>query len=151
MAYFEGMSGTVFESDYPQYHTVAKRIPAKEGAARVKQQACDALREVLKPGDTVHTILRHVSKSGVSRSISLIIAENGEVCDITDITSRAMSESLDTKNRGIKIGGCGMNMGFQLVYLLGCALWPDGTPASHGTRNGEPDTSGGYALKQRWL
>jgi hypothetical protein len=52
---------------------------------------------------------------------------------------------------GITIGGCGMDMGFELVYQLGYALWPNGTPAPHGTRNGEPDTNGGYALRQRWL
>lgn len=30
-------------------------------------------------------------------------------------------------------------------------LKPDGAPAPHGTRNGEPDTAGGYALKHEWL
>lgn len=44
-----------------------------------------------------------------------------------------------------------MDMGFHVVYALGSALWPDGTPAPHGTRNGEPDTAGGYALKHEWL
>jgi hypothetical protein len=31
------------------------------------------------------------------------------------------------------------------------ALWPNGTDTPHGTRNGEPDTNGGYALKHRWM
>lgn len=51
----------------------------------------------------------------------------------------------------IKIGGCGMDMGFALVYELGMKLWPDGTPEPHGQRNGEPDSNGGYALRQRWI
>ena len=38
-----------------------------------------------------------------------------------------------------------MDMGFQAVYCLGLSLWPDGTPEPHSTRNGEPDTNGGYA------
>ena len=52
---------------------------------------------------------------------------------------------------GIKIGGCGMDMGFYLVYNLGYTLYPNGTPKQHGTRNGEPDFDGGYAFKQAWL
>jgi hypothetical protein len=42
-------------------------------------------------------------------------------------------------------------MGFAAVYNLGYALWPNGTPEPHGTRNGVPDRDGGYALKQCWL
>ena len=45
----------------------------------------------------------------------------------------------------------GMDMGFAVVYDLGLSLWPAGTPAPHGTRNGEPDANGGYALKHSWL
>jgi hypothetical protein len=44
-----------------------------------------------------------------------------------------------------------MDMGFDLVYSLGSALWPNGTDTPHGTRNGEPDSDGGYALKQSAL
>lgn len=28
---------------------------------------------------------------------------------------------------------------------------PNGTDKPHGRRNGEPDSSGGYALKSRWM
>jgi hypothetical protein len=52
---------------------------------------------------------------------------------------------------GVVINGCGTDMGFEMVHLLGQALWPDGTPEPHGMRNGEPDSSGGYALRQSWI
>lgn len=55
------------------------------------------------------------------------------------------------RNGGIKCDGCGMDMGFQLVYSLGRTLWPLGTHEPHGKRNGQPDREGGYALKHRWL
>ena len=55
------------------------------------------------------------------------------------------------KTGGLRVSGCGMDMGFHVVYNLGYALWPDGTPEPHGTRNGAPDSDGGYALKHRWL
>ena len=44
------------------------------------------------------------------------------------------------------VGGCGFCGGFDIVQALGYALWPKGTKKPHGTRNGEPDTCGGYAL-----
>ena len=61
-----------------------------------------------------------------------------------------------TRDKGFKQGGaiiqgCGMDMGFSLVYELGAYLWPEGTDKPHGTRNGEPDSDGGYALNHRWL
>ncbi len=118
--------------------------------------AIERLRALLKPGDTVFTILRHVSSSGMSRSISCVIpdAEQG-FHDITWLVGRA----LDYPRRddgGLKVTGCGMDMSWHLVYNLGWALWPKGFDHTERThpRNGskEPrDTDGGYALTARWL
>jgi hypothetical protein len=47
------------------------------------------------------------------------------------------------------VGGCGMDMCFHTVYLLGLAMWPQGTPEPHSRRNGTPDSNGGYALRYR--
>lgn len=116
-----------------------------------KSESRETLHELLKPGDTVYTVLKHVSASGMSRSIQLKTVVDGDIVDITYHAARAMGDKIDQKHGGIKIGGCGMDMGFALVYALGRALWPNGTPEPHGTRNGEPDSAGGYALKQRWL
>jgi hypothetical protein len=44
-----------------------------------------------------------------------------------------------------------MDVCFAAVYNLGRTLWPNGTDKPHGTRNGTPDTDGGYALKNRSL
>lgn len=67
------------------------------------------------------------------------------------LAAKAAGYSWDTDRQGIRMGGCGMDMGFQAVYSLGAALWPNGTKRAHGMRNGEPDHAGGYALKHRWL
>ena len=92
-----------------------------------REQAVAELREVLKPGDVVQTILRHVSKSGMTRHISLVIVRDGEVRDISWLTAKALEMPVNRGNHeGIKIGGCGMDMGFSLVYSLSRALWPDG-------------------------
>jgi len=113
-----------------------------------RTEALARLHEILKPGDTVHTILRHVSRSGMMREIS-VIGPNNE--DITWHVMHVGGYRRSDKTGGLRVSGCGMDMGFHVVYNLGCAMWPDGTPDPHGTRNGDPDSDGGYALKHRWL
>jgi hypothetical protein len=132
--------------------------PGTKAQNAEREAALADLRETLKPGDTLYTINRHVSSSGMRRSISVVRAvhdvHDGErlVIDTLDLwVSRVLRERIDQKHGGIYQTGCGMDMGFHLVYNLGRYLWPDGTPEPHGKRNGTPDRDGGYALKQRWL
>lgn len=128
--------------------TMAKLTKAQQTE---RDEEIKALRAILKPGATVHTILRHVSKSGMQREIALVyIRRDGEIRYLNYSAAKVLGYR-QGKNDGIVVGGCGMDMGFALVYHLGCALWPKGTSKPHGTRNGQPDTSGGYALKHRWL
>jgi len=115
-----------------------------------KSESRQVLLELLKPGDTVYTVLKHVSRSGMMRHIQLKIARDGDICDITYHAARVLGGSI-AKDGGIRVAGCGMDMGFALIYNLGAVLWPNGTPEPHSTRNGEPDNDGGYALKQRWI
>lgn len=119
-------------------------------ANKEKSESRQTLLELLKPGDTVYTALKHVSRSGMMRHIQLKIIRDGDICDITYHAARVMGDSI-AKDGGIRVSGCGMDMGFALVYNLGRVLWPHGTPEPHGTRNGEPDNDGGYALNQRWV
>lgn len=92
-----------------------------------QRDALDQLRRELKPGTTVHTILRHVSRSGMSRSISaVVISKRGEVHTLDYLIARAGLGKVDQRNGGIRIGGAGMDMGFALVYGLSRALYPDG-------------------------
>jgi hypothetical protein len=126
------------------------------------------LREWIKPGDTVYTILEHRSPSGMSRWIRVLLLKvddkgkpyaihpNHAVGVVLGLRRGAGFGALglrpaDHKREGVFISGCGMDMGFEIVYRLGCALWPDGTPEPHGMRNGELDRDGGYALKHQWL
>lgn len=74
-----------------------------------------------------------------------------EIRPIGYTAAKAMERTWDADKQGIRIGGCGMDMGFSLVYDLGATLWPKGTPKAHSRRNGEDDRSGGYALKHEWL
>ena len=93
-----------------------------------RTEAIERLRKMLPPGSTVYTIARHVSRSGMSRSISLVTVEptvygpDGEPFDISWLAARAMGDRIDQNHGGIKIGGAGMDMGFALVYNLARTL-----------------------------
>lgn len=150
MVYVQSKEGHVYQTDNPESWSDCKRLTEKAGKELYREQAKEQLRNILKPGDTVCTILRSCSRSGMSREISLVVVKDGETCDITYLAARAMSDRVG-KREGIIVGGCGMDMGFHLVYNLGYTLWPKGTPEPHGTRNGVPDRDGGYALKHRWI
>jgi len=145
-----------------------------------KQLAIEKLKKHLHYGDKVYTIQRHRAASGMLRSISLVILREGEPWDITFWAANVLDYRIDAKHGGLKVRGCGMDMGFHVVYNLSCYLFPDGfgiegyfpngskgRPISkdmankargigavfHG-RNGEEsgwDEDGGYALRQYWL
>lgn len=113
--------------------------------------ARNELRAMLKPGDTVYTRLGHCSRSGMMRVIDVLVIRDNEPRRITWLVCQATGTTYNEKHEGARMDGCGMDMGFALVYELGRTLWPEGTPEPHGRRNGRPDSDGGYALKHRWL
>ena len=127
----------------------------KQWAEQEREEAKAKLLEWLKPGDTVHTILRHCSKSGMTRHIDMVVIRDGEPFYITWNAAIVMRDRV-AKSGGLIVTGCGMDMGFSLVYNLGRYLWPDGfdLPEGERGRNGDKsghDNDGGYALKHRWL
>lgn len=123
-----------------------------------REESRQTLLKWLKPGDTVYTVLRHVSRSGMSRRIDLYTFAFGDDGKPIKLwlswhVARLCGWRLGGRSGddGIVVGGCGMDMGYHLVYTLGALLWPDGTTEPHGRRNGEPDSDGGYALRHEWI
>jgi hypothetical protein len=98
------------------------------------------LTHYLKEGDKVYTILRSVSTSGMTRNISLVIAQGDEIIDITYYAAHAMGDKVSESkgHHAIRVNGCGMDMGFHLVYNLSSVLFAGQERA-------------GYALKQGWI
>ena len=86
------------------------------------EEAQKTLLRVLKPGDLVYTVLRHVSSSGMSRDISLVVFDGERKYMLDWSVARVLGLPL-SKNEGVKVGGCGMDMGFHLVYSLGSVLF----------------------------
>lgn len=99
-------------------------------------EAIELLRSQLPEGTTVYTIVRKVSSSGMSRNISAFIVADGGIWDITYLLIRAglFPRARGKNAEGVSVQGCGMNMGFHLVYSVAQVIHNDG-----------------YALNQRWL
>jgi len=128
-----------------------------------KQEAQEYLRKVLKPGDTVYTVLRHVSRSGMTRDIDCYAMIDNVPQWISYSVATACAMSFNSRRDAIRIGGCGMDMGFSIVYDLSRVLYRDafkcigeGCPAndhSNGDRDYTPHrhSDGGYALRHRWM
>ncbi len=127
------------------------------------EEAKGYLLECLKPGDKVYTILRQVSRSGMSRHISTVIRTDTGNRDITYLVAKVLLERRNENDGGMVVSGCGMDMGFEVVYRLGYYLWPEGfmcigdkCPANSHV-NGDKDYTphlhkdGGYALTHEWL
>lgn len=148
--YMQLANGAVFETSHPEYHKDCENLGSGSKGFAARQEYCrKELRKILRPKSTVYIVLRSVSKSGMSREISAFAIHNGELRNLDGLVADAIGHAVG--KQGIKMHGCGMDMGFALVYSLGAALWPKGTAKPHGTRNGEPDRAGGYALKQLWV
>lgn len=128
-----------------------------------QQEWAEKLRKILSPGDTIDCVLRHVSRSGMSRRIDLFARTPDGPMFISGMAAAAMGERWDRDKGGIVVGGCGMDMGFHLVYNLSYTLWPQGHECigdkcpsndhSNGDRIYTPHhhNDGGYCLRHNWL
>ena len=128
-----------------------------------KSEAIERLRELVKPGDTIYTSLEHVSRSGMSRWIDAYIMIDNEPRRINRLVMYVFEQKIGRNHDGVYMGGCGMDMGFSLVYNLSYYLYPDGFTCtgekcpSNDHSNGDRDytphhhNSGGYALRHRWM
>lgn len=141
-AFIEFDSGLILETEHLEYHKDGKRLTKAEGIRKRKEYAIAQLREILKHGDTVYTVLRHVSSSGMSRRIDVYTMKDNRPRYLSGYAASAIGWKLHD-NGGIVVGGCGMDMGFHLVYTLSSILFRD-NPI-------EGRTHSGYELRHEWL
>jgi hypothetical protein len=108
------------DNEIPDTHTMAvtptKPLNAKEAR---RAQAIDYLRDsYLKEGDTVYTILRAVSASGMTRWIGLVVVRDNRPLCITWNVARALDSVYDRRHEAMKTEGVGLDHGFQAVTHL---------------------------------
>ena len=75
-------------------------------------------KERYKRKPAILTDLKHVSKSGMSRTITTHIVIDNELLRLDYQIKILTGSRFDKNNGGIKIGGCGMDMGFALINHL---------------------------------
>ena len=87
-------------------------------SAKQKEEAKKTLLALFanKPKE-VCTILRHVSSSGMTRHIDIVLPSDGSFNNISYYAAIVMDNNR-AKDGSIKVSGCGMDMGFNLVYNL---------------------------------
>lgn len=112
-------------------------------------EALERTRKLCPPGKTIYTVLEHVSASGMTRWIKCYTIDGDELAFLSGYIETLTGYMRDKTGPrdGNKIAGCGMDMGYAIVYDLGRKLYPNGAPGTdpHALRDG------GYALKHRWL
>lgn len=113
----------------------------KEKQTRASEALAD-LRKLIKAGDTVYTVVHKVAPSGMSRSISLYIVKKHSILNITGYVGDALDYPR-AKAQGLRVGGCGMDMGYHLVSSLAGAL-------GYTTKGAQSDGNC-YGLKHQWL
>lgn len=151
-AYVKLPTGTIIETENPEHWTEGARMTAKAGEEALKSEALASLRETLRPGDTVYTVLRHVSRSGMKRRIDLYVFRNNTPLYLSAHAARVLGCRMSNRagEEGVSVSGCGMDMGFDLVYNLGRVLFgKDYQPAAPLPDQARNDP--GYALHHRWL
>lgn len=104
----------------------------------------------------VYTVCKHVSSSGMLRVIDCFVIRDGKPVSVNHLIAAYGLYRQDKRRSGVRVGGCGMDMGFAVVYALSNAIFPKGFKYRKDEyhRNGDSgkrDRDGGYALKQEWL
>jgi len=117
---------------------MSTKMTAKEKKI-AKIEAVADLQAILPPGSEVYTLVTRVSASGMSRDIKVFMVFKGKITNITFHIARVLGYRQDEHTDALKVKGCGMDMGYHVVYSLSYAL--------HGKDIAKP----GYSLQHRAL
>ena len=100
--------------------------------------AISALKRYFPKGRTVYTTLNHVSQSGMTRHIDVLapaMTKNRDgrglsIVNVSYYVANACGYNR-AKDGSLKVGGCGMDMGFSVAYDLSRTLYGDGYALEH--------------------
>lgn len=105
----------------------SKATLAEEAAERDK--SIEVINSLIDGGnpDAVYTTVMHVSRTGMSRVIKVVLTDVGEdgrtyAYDVSWRVARILGWRYSERRGGVVVSGGGMDMGFHLVYSLSSAL-----------------------------
>ena len=106
-----------------------------------KEEARAYLLSVLEGQETptLYTSLKHVSSSGMSKDMKVLAVKHNEIIDVTYYVGKIIG-TLKERNgqRVIRVGGCGMDMGFHVVYTVSAVLYGY-------------EERGAYTIRHEWI
>ena len=98
------------------------------------EYSTELLKKHFPKGSTVWLVIRQVSRSGMYRHISCHSIKDNKVNYLSFHVANVLKWTYKDKTMSVGVGGCGMDMGFHMVYTLASVLYGDG-----------------YALKERYI
>lgn len=93
--------------------TTTKRAPSKKAAE--KAEALAALAKIVRDGDTLYTVLRHRSASGMQRALDVYAIKGNEPLCLTWTAAVATGARYDRKREVLIVRGCGFDVGDHVV------------------------------------
>lgn len=85
------------------------------------------LKKTLTENDEILYQVTHVAKSGMSRHIKFYVIKNNELLGLTYSICNALDYKYKHNTNSLFIRGCGMDMGFHVIYNLSRDLFNDGS------------------------
>ncbi len=92
------------------------------------------LLEGLPKGTTLYTVLRRVSRSRMTRVIDVKVIQDNIPRNVIVQEFSSCAKDCEQESRwhgNYRVTGCGMDMGFSLVYQLGELIHQDGYYFKH--------------------
>ena len=84
------------------------------------------LKDIIKQNDEILYKVTHVAKSGMSRHIQFFKIKDNNLLNLTYNICDEFNYTFKDKTRSLYIQGCGMDMGFHVIYNLSRDLFKDG-------------------------
>ena len=117
-------------------------LSKKAQAEQEKEDARAYLLSILNKQETptLYTNLKHVSSSGMSRDMKVLAVVNGEIVDVTFYVGKLDIGTIKERNgqRVLRVGGCGMDMGFHVVYSVSAVVYGY-------------EERGAYTIRHEWI
>jgi hypothetical protein len=118
--------------------TLSKKAQAEQERESARAYLLSILSKQSKP--TLYTNLKHVSSSGMSRDMKVLAVVEGEIIDVTWYIGKLDIGTIKERNgqRVLRVGGCGMDMGFHVVYSVSAVLYGY-------------EERGAYTIRHEWI
>lgn len=138
--YLSTTDNRVYDFNHKPNGDYWQEVSKSKGKELEKQQAIDSLNNIfdLMPQEkrVIYCVLRSVSSTGMSRVIDFYTVINDKPQYLSGLIRMALGYRM-AKNGGLVVRGCGMDMGFHVVYSVASVLYG-------GSR-------GGYEIKSEWI